>query len=201
MLSADDLTCVRGERVLFAGLTCAVGPGEWLHVRGANGAGKTTLLRTLAGLVRPDSGEVRWCGRALHDAGTAFRASLGFVGHHAGIKEDLSPRENLELSGALDGDPPAPTLVVDALRRLGLGGREDLPVRLLSAGQKRRVLLARLLTRRAKLWLLDEPFTALDAGAVDVVAGLLAAHVAGGGMAVLTSHAPVPVAGGRELDL
>jgi heme exporter protein A len=201
MLLASNLACVRGERVLFSGLACAVGPGEWLHVRGSNGAGKTSLLRVLAGLSLPDAGEVRWCGRVLAEAGAAFRENLGFTGHLAGVKEDLTPRENLALAAALDGAEPPPGDVAQALRRLGLKGREDLPVRLLSAGQKRRVLLARLFLRRARLWVLDEPFTALDAGAVEVLAELLAEHVAGGGMAVLSSHLAVPVNGGRELEL
>ena len=201
MLRGIDLACVRGERPLFRGVDLAVDAGEWLHVRGANGAGKTSLLRLLAGLSVPAAGEVRWNGEPIAAAGAAYRRDMLFLGHHGALKDELSALENIELAGALDGAPPAPADVIAALRRFGLQGREDLPVRVLSAGQKRRVLLARLLTRKAKLWVLDEPFNALDAKAVDMLSALIAGHVGEGGMAVVTSHQAVPVAGGKAVDL
>jgi heme exporter protein A len=201
MLRGINLACVRGERPLFNGVDLAVDAGQWLHVRGANGVGKTSLLRLLAGLSQPAAGEIRWQDRPIAASAPAYREDLLFLGHQGALKEDLSALENIELAGALDGAPPPRSGVLDALRRLGLRGREDLPVRVLSAGQKRRVLLARLLTRRARLWVLDEPFAALDAGAVALLGELLGGHLAGGGMAVVTSHQQVPLPGGRALDL
>jgi heme exporter protein A len=201
MLSATDLSCVRGERALFAGIDFSVESGEWLHVRGANGSGKTSLLRLLAGLSQPAHGVIRWDGHPVADDSQAFRADLLFLGHHAAVKEELTALENLQLASSLDGSELSRTDAIAALERFGLKGREDLPVRFLSAGQKRRVLLARLVTRKAKLWVLDEPFTALDTRAVQLLGTLIGEHLAGGGMAVVTSHQAVPIAGGKGLDL
>lgn len=201
MLSAHDLTCVRGERRLFAGLELALAPGEWLHVRGENGAGKTSLLRLLVGLMPPAAGEIRWCGEPIRKLGEDYHREMLFLGHHGAIKEELTALENLQLAAQLDGDDLSEREALAALHRFGLKGREELSVRFLSAGQKRRVLLARLVTKKAKLWVLDEPFTALDVKAVDMLSGLIGEHVADGGMAVLTSHQSMPIAGGRELQL
>ena len=201
MLRGINLACVRGERPLFSGIDLEVDAGEWLHVRGANGVGKTSLLRLLAGLSSPSEGEIRWHGEPVDRCAAAYRGELLFLGHQGALKDDLTALENIELAGALDGSPPARADVLASLRRFGLQGRADLPVRVLSAGQKRRVLLARLLTRKARLWVLDEPFTALDSRAVEMLGELLAGHLAGGGMAVVTSHQSVPVAGGRSLNL
>lgn len=201
MLSAHGLTCVRGERQLFARLDLAVDAGEWLHVRGENGAGKTSLLRLLAGLSHPVEGEIRWCGKPIGHADSHYRQNLLFFGHHGALKEDLTARENLEFAAAMDGVELQEFHAMAALYRFGLKGREDLPVRVLSAGQKRRVMLARLATRNAKLWVLDEPFTALDVKAVDLLATLIGEHLAGGGMAVLTSHQTLPLPGGRVVQL
>jgi len=201
MLSTHGLTCVRGERRLFAGLDFAVSPGEWLHVRGENGAGKTSLLRLLAGLAQPAEGEIRWDGEPIRQLAEDYRRHLLFLGHHGAVKEELTALENLQFSAALDGAELPEREAIAALHRFGLKGREELPVRFLSAGQKRRVLLARLVTRKARLWVLDEPFTALDVKAVDMLAALIGEHLADGGMAVLTSHQAMPIAGGRELQL
>jgi heme exporter protein A len=201
MLSAHGISCVRGERRLFAGLDFTVGPGEWLHVRGENGAGKTSLLRLLAGLSHAAEGEFRWSGEPVARLAEEYRRHLIFLGHHGAVKEDLTALENLELSAALDGAVLSEREAVAALHRFGLKGREELPVRFLSAGQKRRVLLARLLTRKATLWVLDEPFTALDVKAVDMLSALIGEHLAAGGMAVLTSHQAMPIPGGRVLQL
>ncbi|HSV35870.1 MAG TPA: cytochrome c biogenesis heme-transporting ATPase CcmA [Ramlibacter sp.] len=201
MLSGSNLACVRGERPLFSGIDFTVAPGEWLHVRGANGVGKTSLLRILAGLSQPDHGEVRWGDTPVSPGLPAFRRELLYLGHQPAVKEDLSARENLELACALDGCGMAAGAAASALRRFGLGGREDLPVRFLSAGQKRRVLLARLAARRARLWILDEPFTALDTRAVEMLGALAGEHLAAGGMVVLTSHQATPLAEGKVLQL
>ncbi len=168
-------------------------------MQGANGAGKTTLMRALVGLSPPQAGTVSWRGEAAPSAD--FRRDLLYLGHHAAVKDELTPLENLRLSAALDGLQVDERQVLAALLRLGLRGRENLPVRVLSAGQKRRVLLARLLLRPAPLWVLDEAFNALDTGAVQLLGELIGEHLSGGGLAVLTSHQPLPVPGGRSLML
>lgn len=199
MLSVSGLSCARGERTLFADVSFSLAAGEWLHVQGANGAGKTTLMRALVGLSPPQEGHITWRGEPAPSAD--FRRDLLYLGHHAAVKEELTPRENLSLSAALDGEPADERRVLGALLRLGLRGRENLPVRVLSAGQKRRVLLARLLLRPAPLWVLDEAFNALDTAAVALLGELIGEHLARGGLAVLTSHQPLPVPGGRALAL
>ncbi len=201
MLSAHGLSCVRGERRLFAQLDLAVDAGQWLHVRGENGSGKTSLLRLLAGLAHPADGEVRWCGQPIQESDSPYRKQLLFFGHHGAVKEDLSALENLSFAAAMDGAALPEAQALAALARVGLRGREDLPIRVLSAGQKRRVMLARLATRSAKLWVLDEPFTALDTKAVDLLATLITEHLAQGGMAVLTSHQTMPLPSGQVVQL
>ena len=199
MLSVHGLTCVRGTRPLFSGVEFSIGPGNWAHVRGANGAGKTSLLRLLAGLSKPEEGEVRWNGAPVGNED--FRRELMYLGHRAAVKEDLTALENLEFSAAMDGVDLSRDAAEKALVRFGLAGREDLPVRFLSAGQKRRVLLAQTVARPAKLWILDEPFTALDVKAVDFLSHLIADHVRAGGIAVLTSHQAIPLPPGQVVDL
>lgn len=201
MLTARHLACVRGERRLFSGLDFTVGAGQWLHVRGENGAGKTSLLRILAGLSPPAEGEILWQGEPIGRLGEDYRRELLFLGHHGAVKEELTPFENLMLAARLDECPLTEAAALKALARFGLKGREALPVRFLSAGQKRRVLLARLAVRQARLWILDEPFTALDAKAVELLSGLLVEHVAHGGIAILTSHQAIPLPGGEVLQL
>lgn len=201
MLRVSHLSCVRGERSLFADVAFTVEAGEWLHVRGANGSGKTSLLRLLAGLSQPAAGEIQWDGQPVAADAQAFRSDLLYLGHHSAVKEELTALENLQLAAELDGTDLSRDEAVEALRRFGLKGREDLPVRFLSAGQKRRVLLARLVTRKARLWILDEPFTALDTRAVQMLGGLIGEHVGEGGMAVVTSHQAIPIDGGKGLDL
>lgn len=200
-LEASGLACRRGGRLLFQGLNFALGAGEWMHVRGANGAGKTSLLRLVAGLARPEAGSVCWLGGDVVRCDDDARRAIAYLGHRSGMKDDLSALENLRLAAAIDGSPLSEADALAALVRLGLRGREDLPLRALSQGQRRRALLARLVARPAHLWILDEPFVALDGAAVDLVGELLSAHVAAGGMAVLTSHQTIPLAGGAELRL
>lgn len=192
---------MRGERRLFSGIDLAVAPGEWLHLQGENGAGKTSLLRILVGLTPAAEGEIRWKGESVRTLGEEFRREMVYLGHHAAVKEDLTALENLQIAAALDGADLGERDALAALVRMGLKGREELPVRVLSQGQKRRVLLARLLARKAALWVLDEPFTALDVKAVRMLSDLIGEHVAAGGMAVLTSHQSMPIAGGKVLQL
>ena len=137
----------------------------------------------------------------VRECAEAYRRALVFLGHPVALKDELTPLENLRIAAAIDGLPVSEAQALAALERLGMRSRADLPARVLSAGQKRRVLLARLLLREAPLWVLDEPFTALDAGGVALAAALLGEHLAAGGMAVVTSHQAVPVANGREVVL
>ncbi len=201
MLVARGLSCIRGERRLFSGVDFAVNPGEWVYVRGQNGVGKTSLLRILVGLAHAETGQVFWDNEPIGACRSRYHKHLLYQGHHACIKDELTALENLRLSAGLDGFELDEDRAMRTLRRFGLRGREELPVRSLSAGQKRRVGMARLLSRSATLWVLDEPFTALDTAAVDMLAGVLSEHVAEGGMVVLTSHQPVPMDHGKVLEL
>ena len=200
-LRATQVACRRGRRQLFSGLDFQVRAGQWLQVRGANGAGKTSLLRLLTGLARPHAGSIEWNGVDIARAGEDYRAAMAYFGHRHAVKDDLSALENLQLAAALDGRQLDQRAACAALWRVGLRGRETLPMRVLSQGQRRRALLARVLTRGARLWILDEPFAALDADGVDMVCALVAEHLRGGGSAVLTSHQPVALAGGQTVEL
>ena len=201
MLSGKGLACRRGNRQLFSDVAVALAPGEWLHLRGDNGAGKTSLLRMLAGLSEPTAGSICWGGRDIADVPEEFHRHLLFLGHHEALKDELSALENLLLAAALDGQSLSEPEVCAALARFGLRGREQLPVGCLSAGQKRRVLLARLITRRATLWILDEPFTALDVAAVVALSELIAQHLSEGGMVIMTSHQSIGLAAGKVVQL
>ncbi len=186
-LKCVDLACVRGDQPLFDGLSLQIDAGSILQVHGANGAGKTSLLRILCALARPEHGEVLWNDESIEAQPERHRGRLSYLGHLNGIKAELTPLENLRVDGALhafrdDLDPR------EALDRAGLSGYEDLPCRYLSAGQKRRVAMARLLLSTTQLWVLDEPATALDRDGVDDFQALVTAHARDGGMVVLTSH-------------
>ena len=200
-LEARALTCIRGDRELFSGLDLQVFAGQCLHVRGENGVGKTSLLRLLTGLTSPESGEVLWSGRSIKKEVSDYHGQLLFLGHRDALKEDLSAIENLRLYAAIDGVDLSEQDAFSSLWRFGLKGREDLPVNCLSAGQKKRVLMARMLTRRAQVWILDEPFNALDTHAVQELQELIAEHLQGNGLVVLTSHQPLAIPGLRVLDL
>jgi heme exporter protein A len=203
MLQAIDVQCVRGERCLFSDLQLHVGPGECLHVAGDNGAGKTSLLRILAGLLAPTQGRVQWNGADIAGAREEFGSDLAFVGHLNGGKDDLTALENVRFEAALRGTEAGEAAALAALARIGLADHADVSVRHLSQGQKRRVALARLCgAARVPLWILDEPFNALDAGAVNVLYTLIEEQLAHGGMVVLTAHQAVRLpAGARRLDL
>jgi heme exporter protein A len=201
MLQVAQLECRRGDRLLFSGLDFEVGPGTLLHVRGRNGSGKTTLLRTLCGLYTADHGVVQWRGASIRALGEDYRRDLLYFGHLNGIKGDLTGVENLRLAATLDGDSADTRTVWAALARIGLAGFEDIPTRMLSQGQKKRTALARLILSRAPLWILDEPFTALDTDAVDLLQQLIADQVANGGLVVLTTHQEVPLTSGQACHL
>ena len=155
MLEVSDLCCVRGEKPLFSGLDFCLGAGELLYLQGRNGSGKTSLLRILSGLLPAAGGEIRWRGEPVEQLGEDYRRELCFLGHHNAIKEELTPLENLLISARLVDESQDVEGALAALARLGLVGREDLPCRYLSQGQKRRVALARLVNDRRALWLLD----------------------------------------------
>jgi heme exporter protein A len=201
MFTATDLACSRGERKLFDGVSFSLDRTEWLHVKGENGAGKTTMLRTLIGLSPADHGQICWNGADIHRHAEDYRRAFVYLGHQAGVKDELTPVENLKLALMLDGFEPSDDEIFGALGRMGLRGREDLPARVLSAGQRRRVLLARLLLRPAALWVLDEPFNALDVAGIELLRGMIRTHLDAGGIAVLTSHHVMPLSHGREIQL
>jgi heme exporter protein A len=189
-LSGVGLTCVRDDRVLFRGLSLAVQPGEVLQVDGPNGSGKTSLLRILCGLSLPAEGTVLWSGHPIARVRPEFLLDLSYLGHAPGVKLELTPVENLRITRALKR-PRTDLSIEEALERVGLLGFEDVPARALSAGQCRRVALARLFVTRSRLWILDEPFTAIDRRGVADIEDLIAEHTRAGGMVVLTSHHPV----------
>ena len=192
MLELQQVGCARGGQLLFGGLSLQLEAGQWLKVSGDNGAGKTSLLRLLCGLLPPSSGRVLWRGQPL----TTQRERLGqerlFLGHAPAVKDDLTALENLLAACTLAGAPVDPALALDALDQAGLRGQAHQPLRRLSQGQRRRCALARLpLARRQVLWILDEPFNALDAPACEWLSERVRTHIQSGGMAVLTSHQPV----------
>ncbi len=187
-LEARDISAIRGERLVLRGLSFIVPPGGALLLLGANGSGKSTLLRVLAGLKRPDAGSVLWMGET--------EAPVAYLGHQDAVKPGLTALENLRFAAQTGRGT-----MLDALAALDLLALADLPARLLSAGQKRRLALARLVLSPAPVWLLDEPTLGLDAAAVERLGGLLAAHRAGGGVVVTATHLPLPLPDASELRL
>lgn len=192
-LSATDLTLWRGPNCLFEDLSFTVAAGSLLLIRGPNGSGKTTLLRVLCGLTRPETGQVTWCGTSIEKDHQAFGAELAYFGHVNGLKADLTITQNLAFSAQMYGQSgeQIPTLL-DALNLSQCAGLE---ARYLSAGQKRRTALARLLMSPATLWILDEPVTNLDASGRAYVEERLHKHVASGGLAIAATHEDIRLAG------
>lgn len=191
MLRGESLAAVRGDRSLFAELNFDLQAGEMLYVGGPNGSGKTTLLRMICGLVLPAAGRVLWGGEDIHSLDETYRADLLYCGHHTALKDDLSGLENLRFASRLGGRPVGENEALAALERMGMEEVADLPARVMSQGQKRRVNLARLLLSRARLWVFDEPFTALDRAAVETLRTALGDHLRAGGLLVLTTHQEV----------
>ncbi|QKH36575.1 cytochrome c biogenesis heme-transporting ATPase CcmA [Achromobacter pestifer] len=188
MLEAMDLGCMRAERPLFKGLALHVAPGECLFVHGRNGSGKTSLLRILAGLTRPARGKVLWQGLGISQPGNGYRGQFFYVGHAEGLNGELSAIQNLQALQAASGHADRPAAIASALREAGLESKKHLPIRALSAGQRRRAALARLLAEFRPLWILDEPVTALDAAAHSWLARAMDRHLRDGGAIVATSH-------------
>ena len=202
MFSVSNLCCSRGEKRLFSGVSFSLQGGEYLHLEGDNGVGKTSLLRLACGLSPLEEGEICWQGQPVSKNKDEFRSNLAYLGHQLALKEDLTPLENLLSHAAVVGRQLAESQAKAALAQLGLRGREHLPVRVLSQGQKRRTALARLVVSTAKLWILDEPFVALDPAAQNALSEVINAHLSTQGMVLLTSHQAVSLAGqGRSYRL
>lgn len=201
-LEAEELELWRGDRRLFTRVSLAVRPGTLLHVRGANGAGKTSLLRALCGAAPVEEGQVRWNGVRIEEQRLQYHAQLAYLGHRDGLKQDLTPVENLRFELALHRAVHAPEIAA-TLNELGLGRCMELPVRALSAGQRRRVAIARCLLSEASLWILDEPFSNLDGEGRAWGHACLARHLERQGMVIITSHHPVeaPTRATATLDL
>ena len=203
MLELINLDCVRGGRPLFRNLNVSVPDGTLLQVEGANGSGKTSLLRIVCGLMSPESGEVRWNGANIKSLAEEYSQTLAYLGHRNGIKEELTPLENLKVSNSVAGNELKTEDAQAALKLLGLEGRQNLPVRYLSEGQRRRAALARIITGAAKLWVLDEVLAALDTTAVGLVRTVLEQHLEGGGTAIVATHHDLQISAGsfQRLEL
>jgi len=196
-LEVKNLQCIRGDRELFTNLSFQLEANQLMMLEGQNGSGKTTLLRSLCGLYLQDEGDILWDGVPIHKQDENYRRELLYLGHLNGIKADLTVIENLRINAGLAGEVPTVDVLMDALDTIGLYAFEDFPTSQLSQGQKRRVALARLLISKAKLWVLDEPFVALDIAAVELLQTIIANHVDNGGMVILTTHQEVPLTSGK----
>jgi heme exporter protein A len=186
-LSVEKVHVWRGERHVLKGLSIAVRTRELLHISGPNGTGKTTLLRVASGLLRPEQGTVAWLGQPILSVRAQYQAQMAYSSHEPALKSDLTALENLRFAVGLKRRVTIQELR-EVLERTGVGAVADLPTRVLSAGQRRRVALARVLAMHATLWLLDEPYSNLDAAGTELMSGLLQAHVAAGGVAVVVAH-------------
>ncbi len=203
MLEANEISCIRGSRDLFCQLSFRVDAGTALRIRGPNGAGKTSLLRIIAGLSPPEDGRIAWQGRTLSQYGDDYPKQLVYIGHSNALKGDLSASENIRLGLSIQGTAVSDAEARAALDAQGLDTVADAPVQWLSAGQQRRVALTRLVFSAARaLWILDEPFSSLDDGAVDRLSALMEQHLASGGVVIYTTHQDVePTASVIVLEL
>ncbi len=192
-LTLSKLSCTKGGRQLFKDLDCTLQAGHWLYVAGANGVGKTSLLRMLCGLAQVESGEILWNNTPIAAQHDSYRQDLCYLGHLNALQESMSVQENLMFTSALGGVALAEKKAKSVLERFGLRGRSQQLVRHLSQGQKRRVALSRLALSPARLWVLDEPYVAMDEAGIQMLSDLIASHLDKGGLAVLTSHQRVPV--------
>jgi len=195
LLSADQLTCIREDRILFDQLSFDIYPGDLVQIEGPNGAGKTSLLRILAGLSRPYDGQVKYAGNTITRVREDYYENLLYIGHLAGVKGELSAEENLNFNLQLHGD--SCENVEQALAQVNLTGFEDALASHLSAGQNRRIALARLWQSKAKIWILDEPFTAIDKAGIATLEHLFIKHIDNGGTVILTSHQDLQIGAQR----
>jgi heme exporter protein A len=186
-LEVERVHVWRGDRHVLKGVSLRLQDGELLHIAGPNGTGKTTLLRVVCGLLRPEQGTVSWLGQPISRVREQYQAALAFASHEPALKGDLTALENLRFAVGLKRRVTAADLNA-ALERTGVAGCADLPARVLSAGQRRRVAMARVLAMGASVWLLDEPFTNLDAAGADLMSGLLQTHIEAGGSALVVAH-------------
>ena len=200
-LRVEKVHVWRGDRHVLRGVSLELQAGELIHVSGANGAGKTTLLRVTTGLLRPEQGSVSWRGKSIVHSPTEYQAELAYASHEPALKGDFTALENLRFMVGLKRRVDSAELLA-ALERTGVVGVADLPTRVLSAGQRRRVAMARVLAFRAALWLLDEPYTNLDASGSRLMNSLLEEHVARGGMVLVVAHHDLTLAAEtRRLEL
>ena len=194
-LRFSALGCTRGDKRLFNNVNCEVNGGQWLYVAGVNGVGKTSLLRMVVGLAPIESGQILWNDVSIHSRREEFRRDLCYLGHLNALQESMPVHDNLRYTAALAGLSPSIDEIDAVLARFGVPGRGQQLVRHLSQGQKRRVALSRLALNRARLWVLDEPFVAMDDAGVRMLAALIAQHVQKGNLAVITSHQQVDIGG------
>lgn len=188
MLEVINLTCVRGTRLLVRNLNFTATASELIELRGPNGSGKTSLLRILCGLSSPAAGEVRWNGENIRSLGEEYFGMVAYLAHQNAVKDELSAIENLRISTGVAGNSLNKAQAQEVLERIGLKDRQHLPARVLSAGQRRRLALARLLTSKATLWILDEVLTSLDDAAVRLSREFMSDHIKNGGMAIVATH-------------
>ena len=196
MLETTNLECVRGNRRLFKEISFSVRPGDLFQLTGPNGSGKTSLIRMLCGLLPPTNGEICWQGTNISSLREEYFSVVTYLGHRQGMKDELTALENLRVSSGLSGIEITRKHALDALTRMGLAEQENLPARLLSEGQRRRLALTRLLVCRTTLWLLDEVLTSLDKAAVELIKSLIREHLAKGGMAIVATHHEMDLAAG-----
>jgi heme exporter protein A len=199
-LHVEQVHVWRGERHVLRGVTVEVRCGELVQVMAPNGSGKTTLLRVVSGLLRPESGAVRWHGTSIAEVRPLYQQALAYASHEPALKGDLSALENLRFMVGLRRRVTERELRA-SLQRTGVADCADLPARVLSAGQRRRVAMARVLACEAPLWLLDEPYTNLDSAGAQMLSSLLVGHVAAGGLALVVAHHPLELAGTRQFGL
>lgn len=197
------MECVRGDRRLFRDVSFSITPGTLVQLTGPNGSGKTSLLRIISGLMTPERGEIRWQGANIRSLAEEYSRSITYIGHRNGVKEELSSLENLRISSGLAGSEVNRKQAEHALEQLGLAGRENLPARFLSEGQRRRSALARLLTCNRALWLLDEVLASLDHAAGILIESVIGEHLSKGGMAIVATHQELHISAGsfQRLEL
>ena len=198
MLEVINLTCVRGTRRLFKDLTFSAESGELVEVRGPNGSGKTSLLRILCGLAMPAAGEVRWNGTSIRSLGEEYSGSVAYLAHQNAVKDELTAIENLRISSAVCGNVLNKKEAQETLKRVGLREQQNLPARVLSAGQRRRLAMTRLLTSTARLWILDEVLTSLDDTAMNLSREFISDHLRKDGIAIVATHQELNLAAPRS---